>query len=102
MFGAPSIVSVVDTAAMITAIFIVQWLLGAVGGLSIGQVKDGVKRLFCGRNSLPYRPRFPSISRRTTLISSKTSSLVSSPFRTSIRRVASVSNIIARSSSCNC
>ncbi len=35
MVGAPSIVSVVDPAAMITAIFIVQWLLGAVGGLSI-------------------------------------------------------------------
>jgi len=39
------------------------------------------------------------ISRHTPLISSNTSSLVSRPFRTSTRRVASVSNIIARSSS---
>jgi hypothetical protein len=36
---------------------------------------------------------------RHCMPSSNTSSLVSSPFRTSIRRVASVSNIIARSSS---
>ncbi len=43
MFGAPSNVSVVDPAAMITAIFIVQWLLGAVGGLSIPYQGRGVK-----------------------------------------------------------
>ncbi len=45
MFGAPSNVSVVDPAAMITAIFIVQWLLGAVGDLSIHQGARSVKRL---------------------------------------------------------
>ncbi len=45
MCGAPSIVSVVDPAAMITAIFIVQWLLGAVGDLSIHQWARSVKRL---------------------------------------------------------
>ncbi len=59
MFGAPSIVSVVDPAAMITAIFIVEWLLGAVGGLSIGQVKDSVKRLFAGRNFLALPAPLP-------------------------------------------
>ncbi len=46
-----------------------------------------------------YLPRFPSISLRTTLISSSTSSLVSSPFRTNTRRVASCSYIMDRSSS---
>ncbi len=45
MFGAPSNVSVVDLAAMITAIFIVEWLLGAVGGLSIPHGARGVKQL---------------------------------------------------------
>ncbi len=45
MFGAPSIVSVMDLAAIIATLFIVQWLLGAVGGLSIHQWARGVKRL---------------------------------------------------------
>ncbi len=36
--------------------------------------------------SISYRPRFPSISRRTALISSKTSSLDKSPFRTFLER----------------
>jgi hypothetical protein len=43
MCVAPSNVSVVDPAAMITAIFIVQWLRGALGGLSIHQWARGVK-----------------------------------------------------------
>jgi hypothetical protein len=34
----------------------------------------------------PYSPRFPSISRRTSLISSNTSKSVNSPFLTSTRR----------------
>ena len=48
--------SVVDPAAMITAIFIVQWLLGAVGGLSIPYQGRGVKRLLPKetRACLPY------------------------------------------------
>jgi len=65
MFGAPSIVPGVGCRALIAPVSYVQWLQVVVGGLSIGQAKDSVKRLFCGRNFLAYRPRFPSVSRRT-------------------------------------
>ena len=42
MFGAPSIVSVMDLAAIIAALFIVQWLQRAVRGLSIPHGARGV------------------------------------------------------------
>jgi len=45
VFGAPSNVSVVDLAAIIAALFIVQWLRGAVGGPSIPYWGRGVKHL---------------------------------------------------------
>ncbi len=44
MFGAPSIVSVVDLAAIIAALFIVQWLKEAGEGLSIPHRARGVKQ----------------------------------------------------------
>jgi len=50
-------------------------------------------------NFPPLFYNFPSIYRLTALISSRTSSLVSRPFRTNTRRVASCSIIMARSSS---
>ncbi len=49
------------------------------------------------QNSPLYRPRFLSISRRTTLISSSTSSLVSRPFRTNVRLTAFMSSHDLRS-----
>ncbi len=63
MFGAPSIVSVVDPAAMITAIFIDQWLLGAVGDLSIHQWARSVKRLLPKetRACLPHTPNITPV-----------------------------------------
>ncbi len=55
--------------------------------------------ILCRLRRIYYLPRFAPNSRLTALISSNTSSLVSSPFRTNTRREASVSNIIARGSS---
>ncbi len=63
MVGAPTIVSEVDPAAMITAIFIVQWLLGAVGDLSIHQWARGVKRLLPKETCAcsPYTPNITPV-----------------------------------------
>ena len=63
MPSAPSIVSVVDPAAMIAAIFIVQWLKEAVGGLSIHQWARGVKRLLPKETCacLPYAPNITPV-----------------------------------------
>ena len=59
MFGKPSIVSVVDPAAMIAALFIVQWLQGAVGGLSIPLLGRGVKSLIHSPVVAASRPPTP-------------------------------------------
>ncbi len=63
MFGAPSNVSVVDPAAMITAIFIVQYLQGAVGGFSIDQWARAVKRQLPKETCpcSPYTPNIPPV-----------------------------------------
>ncbi len=59
MCVAPSIVSVVDRAAMIDALFIVQWLQGAVGGLSIPLLGRGVKSLIHSPVVAASRPPTP-------------------------------------------
>ncbi len=59
MCGVPTIVPKVGCRALIAPVSYVQWLLEAVGGLSIDSAKNGVKRLFCGRNFLALPPPFP-------------------------------------------
>ncbi len=87
MCGAPSDVSVVGCRALIAPVSYVQWLLGAVGGLSIPCGVRGVKRrtvhiapatfrtlferdkIFCAvergpdgtRSKRPYTPLTPSV-----------------------------------------
>ncbi len=60
MFGAPSIVSVMDLAAIIAALFIVQWLKEAVGGLSIPHQARGVKGAGLTSTIPTYPPSLPA------------------------------------------